>query len=106
LFAFEKAFCERYFTVCRQAVKLAAPQALYLGCRLASRNEIVERAAFEICDVVSYNIYKTAVDTFAPPAGCKDKPVMIGEFHIGRTDKGSPYGGLLEVPDAARAAEA
>ena len=106
LFAFEKAFCERYFTVCRQAVKLAAPRALYLGCRLASRNEIVERAAFEICDVVSYNIYKTAVDTFAPPAGCRDKPVMIGEFHIGRIDKGSPYGGLLEVPDAARAAEA
>lgn len=106
LFAFEKAFCERYFTVCRQAVKLAAPRALYLGCRFASRNEIVERAAFEICDVVSYNIYKTSADNFAPPAGCTDKPVMIGEFHIGRIDKGSPYGGLLEVPDAARAAEA
>ncbi len=106
LFAFEKAFCERYFTVCRKAVKLAAPQALYLGCRLASRNEIVERAAFEICDVVSYNLYKTSVDAFAPPAGCRDKPVIIGEFHIGRIDKGSPYGGLLEVPDAERAAEA
>ncbi len=106
LFAFAKSFCERYFTVCRQAVKLAAPHALYLGCRLASRNEIVERASFEICDVVSYNIYKTSVDGFAPPPGCQDKPVMIGEFHIGRTDKGSPYGGLLEVPDAARAAEA
>lgn len=106
LFAFEKAFCERYFSVCRKAVKLAAPHALYLGCRLASRNEIVERAAFEICDVVSYNIYKTSVDTFAPPAGCRDKPVIIGEFHIGRIDKGSPYGGLLEVPDAERAAEA
>ena len=32
--------------------------------------------------------------------------MIIGEFHIGRIDKGSPYGGLLEVPNAKEAAEA
>ncbi|MFO7937009.1 MAG: beta-galactosidase [Kiritimatiellia bacterium] len=106
LLAFEKLFCERYFNVCRTAIKEAASNALYLGCRFSSRNEIVERAAFEICDVVSYNMYKRSVESFSPPPGARDKPVIIGEFHIGRTDKGSPYGGLLEAPTAERAAEA
>ena len=106
LFEFERLFCERYFKVCRKAVKAASPKALYLGCRLASRNEIVERASFEVCDVVSYNIYRTTAASFAPPSNSKNKPVIIGEFHIARTDKGSPYGGLLEAPNAKLAGEA
>ena len=105
--AFEKLFAERYFKVCRAAVKAACPKALYMGCRFAAgENEIVSRAAYEICDVVSCNIYRSGVAFYAPPPGAKDKPAIIGEFHIGRIDKGSPYGGLLEVPDAQKAAEA
>ena len=40
------------------------------------------------------------------PKNRKDKPVIIGEFHICRTDKGFPYGGLLEVKNAKLSAEA
>ena len=78
-----------------------------MGCRFSAvENEITSRAAYDICDVVSCNIYRSGVAFYAPPPGAKDKPAIIGEFHIGRTDKGSPYGGLLEVPDAQKAAEA
>ncbi len=107
LLAFEKLFLEHYFKVCRDAVKAACPKALYLGCRFMTvENELTARAAYEICDVVSCNIYRSDVSFYAPPPGAKDKPMIIGEFHIGRIDKGSPYGGLLEVPNAKEAAEA
>lgn len=107
LLAFERLFAERYFKVCRSAVKAACPKALYMGCRFSAvENEITSRAAYDICDVVSCNIYRSGVAFYAPPPGAKDKPAIIGEFHIGRMDKGSPYGGLLEVPDAQKAAEA
>ena len=93
--------------MCRDAVKAACPKALYLGCRFMTvENELTARAAYEICDVVSCNIYRSDVSFYAPPPGAKDKPMIIGEFHIGRIDKGSPYGGLLEVPNAKEAAEA
>ena len=107
LLAFEKLFLEHYFKVCRDAVKAACPKALYLGCRFMTvENELTARAAYDICDVVSCNIYRSDVSFYAPPPGAKDKPMIIGEFHIGRIDKGSPYGGLLEVPNAKEAAEA
>ena len=106
IIAFEKAYYERYFKICYNAVKKACPKALYLGCRFASRNELVERTAFEYCDVVSYNAYRSDTTSVKFPKNRKDKPVIIGEFHICRTDKGSPYGGLLEVKNAKLSAKA
>lgn len=103
---FETLYYEQYFKVCKNALRKVSPKSLYLGCRLASKNELVERTAFKICDVVSYNIYKRDLDHFKRPSKSKDKPVIIGEFHICRTNKGSPYGGLLEVPNAEESAKA
>lgn len=103
---FEEAFYANYFKVCRDAIKKTCPKALYLGCRFASKNTLVERVAFDYCDVVSYNAYRRDTTSVKFPKNRKDKPVIIGEFHICRTDKGSPYGGLLEVKNAKLSAEA
>ena len=94
MLAFERAIAERYFKICRDAVKAVAPDVLYMGCRLAWTNEIVGGAASKYCDVVSFNLYREDVSDFALPEGSKDKPVIIGEFHFGNQDRGVFGGGL------------
>jgi len=84
---FSSVVVEEYFKIIREEFKKAAPNKLYLGCRFASSNEAVLRIAAKYCDVLSYNIYKFDVDGFELPSGI-DKPVMIGEFHFGATDRG------------------
>lgn len=94
MLAFEKKMYEFYFDICRRAVKDVSPDVLYLGCRFAWRNQLVERVSSRYCDVISYNVYSDNVTNFSPVKGCEDKPVIIGEFHFGNTDKGVYGGGL------------
>ena len=99
LAAFATRLAERYFEVCRDAVKSAAPQQLYLGCRFAWANDRAVRAACKFCDVVSFNRYNRSVADLRLPEGC-DKPVVIGEFHFGALDRGMLHTGL--VPTASQ----
>jgi tRNA(Leu) C34 or U34 (ribose-2'-O)-methylase TrmL len=99
LAAFYTRVAERYFEVCRDAVKGAAPDHLYLGCRFAWTNQRAVRAACKYCDVVSFNYYKKAVPTKELPDGC-DKPTIVGEFHFGALDRGMFHTGL--VPTASQ----
>lgn len=94
MLAFEEKIYVRYFKTCRDAVKAAAPNTLYLGCRFAWRNTLVEKVASRYCDVISYNVYSDNITAFSPVKGCEDKPSLIGEFHFGNTDKGVYGGGL------------
>lgn len=94
MLAFEEKMYAHYFKTCRDAVKAVAPNTLYLGCRFAWRNKLVEQVASRYCDVISYNVYSDNITTFSPVKGCEDKPVLIGEFHFGNTDKGIYGGGL------------
>lgn len=90
----ERKFYEKYFRTCRKAVKRVAPDTLYLGCRLAWTNELVEKSASKFCDVMSYNLYRDDVSAFKLPKNAKDKPVIVGEFHFGNQDRGVFGGGL------------
>lgn len=93
--AFTQSFADRYFRECRDAVKAAAPKQLYLGCRFAGwAPDYAARAAAKYCDVVGYNLYRRSVADFRLPAGCPDKPVIIGEFHCGALDRGMFHTGL------------
>ena len=92
---FEQSFYDRYFEVCRRAVKNAGKDVLYFGCRLAWCNDDVAISASKYCDVVSYNLYKDDVYGFDLPAGAQDKPVIIGEFHFGDASGGVFGGGLV-----------
>ena len=105
LHAFYDSLAEQYFTTCRAAVKQAAPNHLYLGCRFAWVNDRAARAAAKHCDVVSYNQYKRSVAQFTMPGGI-DMPVIIGEFHFGALDRGMFHTGLVPVPSQEARAEA
>lgn len=96
--AIEKAITDAYFNACRDAVKSVNPDALYLGCRFGFSwlNKIVITAAFEKCDVVTYNIYNDTPNVLKTRLyeGIEDKPVMIGEFHFGAGDRGNFWASL------------
>ena len=104
--AFLTALAERYFSVVSAAMKKHAPKQLYLGCRFAIRPTEVVAVAAKYCDVVSFNIYNRHV----VPERWKSlnelgKPVVIGEFHFGATDRGMFHPGLGPTANqAARAA--
>ena len=79
------------------AVKAAAPNQLYLGCRFYKSNAPVLAAAVKYCDVVSYNLYRFSVSDFKLPIEA-DVPIMIGEFSFFAADVGM-MGGFWMVPD-------
>lgn len=105
LTAFYTKTAERYFKICRDAVKEIAPNNLYLGCRFAWANDLAVKASEKYCDVISYNFYLRSIEAIRLPAGI-DKPVIIGEFHFGALDRGMFHTGLQETDnqeDRARA---
>ena len=60
--AFVHAFARHYFTVVRDTLKKYDPNHLYLGCRFAGYTPEAVRAAAEVCDVVSFNVYQPRLD--------------------------------------------
>ena len=103
LAAFATRIAEKYFEVCRAAVKEAAPQTLYLGCRFAWVNDRAIRAAAKSCDVIGFNKYAYSVADFRLPEGV-DMPAIIGEFHFGALDRGMFHPGLKKTKDQAERA--
>jgi len=98
-------FTERYYSICREAVKEVDPGMLYLGCRMdfhlypedTSLNYII-RIASKYCDVVSFNRYRYTCSELIPPDG-GDYPLIIGEFHFGSLETGLLQPGLRYAAD-------
>jgi len=102
--AFHTQIAEQYFRTIRDALKAAAPDKLYLGCRIAWGAPGVYRAAAKYCDVVSVNTYQKQA-TKDLPEGSEDKPMINGEFHFGALDRGMFHTGLVATESQeARAA--
>ncbi|MEI7730241.1 MAG: hypothetical protein WCO56_11755 [Verrucomicrobiota bacterium] len=105
--AFLAAMAERYFSVISAAMKKHAPDRLYLGCRFAQRPQEVVNVSVKYCDVVSFNIYNDTIDpknwAYLNELG---KPVIIGEFHFGATDRGMFHTGLRPTGSQAERAAA
>lgn len=103
--AFIYRFSLKYFQTVRDLLKAASPQHLYLGCRFAWGNRTSYRAAAEVCDVVSFNIYRETADPkdwgFTSDLG---KPCIIGEFHFGALDRGMFHTGLVKSESQAERA--
>ncbi|MBN8524607.1 MAG: beta-galactosidase [Planctomycetes bacterium] len=94
--AFAERFAERYFSICRDAVKRGAPHRLYLGSRFIGTDSVkpwLYRACAKSSDVLSVNIYAHGVAGF-PVADYPDVPVLIGEFHFGVRQRGMMSQGL------------
>jgi len=100
--AFVLALARRYFTTVRDELKRQDPNHLYLGCRFGSRSREAEQAAGELCDVVSYNIYRQRIDPKEwSYLNSLNKPCLIGEFHSGAQDRGMFAPGLVSAGDQA-----
>jgi hypothetical protein len=81
-------FATQYFTVVRNTIREYDPGHLYLGCRFAAYTPEAVAAATGICDVTSFNIYATSIDSkwdFLKPL---DRPCIVGEFQFGALDSG------------------
>ena len=102
---FTTVIAERFFQVCRDAVKEVDPEGLYLGCRFAWANERAIRAAGKYCDVVSFNRYERSVANLRLPQGV-DRPILIGEFHFGALDRGMFHTGLVPTANQSERAAA
>ena len=106
LVQFNRHLAETYFRIICEAIKEAAPNNLYLGCRFDFHfypaeqpgNDWLVRTAGQYCDVISFNRYRFSAKDLVPPEGV-DKPMMIGEFHFGALDRGLLHTGLRSVLD-------
>lgn len=105
LAAFYSRTAEQYFRLVRAALRRAAPNRLYLGCRFAWANPRAIRAAAKYCDVVSFNLYQRSVRDYKLPEGV-DVPIVIGEFHFGALDRGMFHTGLVPTSSQQERAQA
>jgi len=110
--AFSGLLADQYFKVCRDEVKRVAPSKLYMGCRFDFHyfpDEETDGAwaipiAAEFCDIVSFNRYRFSALPLRLPDGI-DKPMIIGEFHIGALDRGLLHPGLRAAADQRQRAD-
>jgi len=102
---FSAIITEEYFRIIREEFKKVAPNKLYMGCRFARSNDHALIIGARYCDVISYNIYSHNLDDFRLPEGI-DKPVMIGEFHFGATDRGLFHPSLIRTENQEKRGEA
>ena len=112
LVGFNVKIAKKYFRTIRDIIKAEAPNKLYLGCRFdfhfypegQKELEWVLRIAAKYCDVVSFNRYRFSADTLRLPDGI-DKPVIIGEWHMGALDRGMFHTGLRSVANQGERGE-
>lgn len=103
--AFVLAAFARYLEVIDGACRRHAPKHLNLGIRFGSNphDELVR--AMRGCDVFSINIYRTAPDRAMLDRlyGLVQRPMLIGEFHIGAPNRGLAPGLVLAMNQDERA---
>lgn len=97
-FAYE--YAKVYFSTINSILKSRAPHQLYLGCRFCTNFKPAIRACAEAADVVSFNLYLPSINKdVCGQAVALDKPLLIGEFHFGATDRGMFHPGLGPTRD-------
>jgi hypothetical protein len=102
LYAFSKVMVRRYVSEVVAEVKKVDPHHLNLGIRYAWVSSDLLYEAGESFDVFSINGYNYP----GPPETAEiyrrtGKPVMIGEFHFGATDRGLPATGIQGAANQA-----
>lgn len=104
---FNAEIIDTYYRVIRESFDSLAPGVLYMGCRFAGftfPNEDVVRIGARYCDVISHNQYRYTIDSYRLPEGV-DKPVIVGEWHLGACDRGLFYHSLIECDSQMERAE-
>ena len=97
---------DRYFRLCRDAVKSVFPNHLYFGPRLhGEANVVVLKAAEKYTDVIAYNLYRRNIRDFTSRYPDLKKPLMATEFHFGAMDRGMFNTGLVGVSNQKERAQ-
>ncbi|MHC4068073.1 MAG: beta-galactosidase [Planctomycetota bacterium] len=104
LIDFNSKIVKQYFKTIRDIIREMVPKKLYLGCRFdfhfypaeQKNMEWLVTIAAEYCDIVSFNRYRFSGRGLVLPAGI-DKPIIIGEWHMGAIDRGMFHTGLRSV---------
>lgn len=93
-----------YYRLCREAMREALPNHLYLGSRKHKADPEVYEEAARYADVLSGNSYEPLAGSKMSKAG--DVPFMETEFHFGAPDRGVPGVGLWSVGDQTQRSRA
>lgn len=91
----------QYLKSCRDHIKQAAPNKMYMGARWDfhlyphedSTKTWMLKIAGDYCDLLSFNRYRYSCKELVPPEGV-DLPILISEWHIGTLDRGMLHTGL------------
>jgi hypothetical protein len=91
----------QYLKSCREHIKQAAPNKMYMGARWDfhlyphedSTHTWMLKIAGDYCDLISFNRYRYSCIELAPPEDV-DLPILISEWHIGTLDRGMLHTGL------------
>jgi hypothetical protein len=100
--AFQRRFADLYFETVAKAIRRHDPDHLYLGTRFAAAPPEVIAACARWCDVLSFNVYGASPALAAARWRAYDRPVLIGEFHFGSTDRGSYWPGMVDAGSEER----
>jgi len=96
---FSRRMIDTYVRIPSEACKAIDPHHLNMGMRWAwiATDDLL--AGSDACDVFSLNTYNFGVDAdmVRRAAAASGRPVLIGEFHFGATDRGLPASGLKGV---------
>lgn len=84
-----------YYKTCRDAMREALPNHLYLGSRMHNAPAEIIAEAGKHVDVLSLNSYEPLSGAKVPSG--LDKPCLDSEFHFGAPDRGVPGPGLWPV---------
>lgn len=86
-----------YYRICREAMREALPNHLYLGSRQHKADQEVYQESAKHVDVLSLNSYMPLSGSKVPTG--HDVPCLDTEFHFGAPDRGVPGVGLWPVGD-------
>jgi len=96
---FSRILVDQYGKVTSQALHAVDPDHLNLGMRYAYPHEKTV-TGFTYFDVFSFNRYtENPVPELQRVATLCDKPLLIGEWHFGGSDKGLLANGLVAAPN-------
>lgn len=89
-------YAKEYFRVVDEVLTELDPGTLYLGCRFYRYTKEIMDASAIYCDVLTFNVYGNVIPIkfYYPDIAYLNKPLMIGEFHFGATDRGMFNPGL------------
>lgn len=97
---FSKVIARRYVEVACRPLREVLPHHMNLGMRYAWISSELCYEGSDFYDVFTINNYnmEPPLRTIAEVARASGKPVLLGEWHHGATDRGLPASGLRRVP--------